>query len=349
LENTSDYGDSRPRDFGEPSKPQHRAACSGFSSTTGETIMNNAEKSLALSTEQGPDRAISEARREAMEAVAEWRTAKAAAAEKRARLGEAQAEAAKNTAPYRSMAPATRLTLVELELSYLEAEDEASLACSFATAACDRADVLEGAEFAVACDLARVRAELGELVSNSERKRAELASCGEAERTYIARLRNAWGELEQARRRNGFPPPLPLPRPDPSLGASLGQALLEKIGARLQDGPPHVDKTRLTTLRRERTEVAAELEQSRLDREQAAKDAAVDKERRRADAEQEAQRKHKEHDALVAKHQADNAKREALAAQYRAGGSPPTSPTERWTAPRGTSPDIERRVDTTKL
>ncbi|HMJ55710.1 MAG TPA: hypothetical protein VK540_26725 [Polyangiaceae bacterium] len=254
------------------------------------------------------------------EAINAWRTACAATADARERLGAGSAEAEGGRRVGSHLDCLTTANLLDLEVRALEAEDAASLAAAAAAAALHLAEVAERDELATACDPVRATPLLAELVDEEERLRNALVDASARAVTFIQTMRNASAKLSARRRADKLPPHV-LPTPALGVVGVAGYATPRDWVEALASGEvasPARQTERIARLRNEEVELRAELELSRIADEERRAAEAFDAERRRKDEAERARKARAEHDKLLAKHESARDRATKLAEDHRA-------------------------------
>lgn len=256
-------------------------------------------------------------REKAITALAAWRSAEALAIAARRAWSDASslAEASRQSGGA-ALASEVRLTLIEHEIANLEAEDSARLALANASATADAADVAEGDVLATVCSIGVLHAAFVEDIANERRLRSALAELARQMAARHASAIDARKRLEARRKADALPPPVHIPQPaSDGRGTPAHVLFLEALARWATKGPPEPasSSTRIAALREEETEIRADRERARLRSEKDEAELVEATEIQKAEDRREAGRARAQHDALLAKHSAEQSKEHELA------------------------------------
>lgn len=257
---------------------------------------------------------VDAARARANLATATWKGAAAEAAAAGAAYVTAKSECA--------YAPSldTRLALLELEIAKLCAEDNSRERLVAATDAADAADLAAGDELASACALRILHDDLIALLDAEDRLRDAFSAAKRATLRRASQARFSRERLAERRRIAGLPPPAILPDPIvEGIEDRRPRVLLKELAKRLVSGHAmrESNASRLQKLRTEETELRANRERARREREKAALEAVRFREREKRTREGAAMAQRKEHELIEAANAAKIVEQRDLAAADR--------------------------------
>jgi hypothetical protein len=199
--------------------------------------------------------------------IAAWQQRQQETEAKRATLNTLEAARAFNGSTSEK-----RVERIDAEDAFIMAEEAERLARIAARDALDAAERSEGDPLAIACDAVRARDAVAHHAEKVARLERELHAEKQAVADLVVTTTGALAEVTRRRAAQGLPPPAGLPTMvdvlgRPRLPVAEVLALLEK---RVEEGPPNpqckVD--RATPLRREKTQILADLERARREREE---------------------------------------------------------------------------------